>query len=149
MNIEAGLQRFPFINVVDALVRRHTPLRKAVRAVERAMEAGFAIIEVPMIEDAAALIADLASCQVRATVSEPQKDNRDAIDVAEIREGFKLTQEEFAEAFDLDLATLRGWEQGRREPDRATKAYLQVIAAEPEMVVGILHKKRLVAAAAQ
>ncbi len=101
------------------------------------MEAGFAVVEVPMIEDTAVLIADLAACQVTATVREPQE-----VNVADIREGFKLTQEEFAEAFDLDLATLRGWEQGRREPDRATKAYLQVIAAEPEMVVGILHKKR-------
>lgn len=122
---------------MQALSRRHTPIKKAKRAVERAMETGFAVVEAPMIEDAEALIADLAACQVTATVREPQE-----VNVADIREEFKLTQEEFAEAFDLDLATLRGWEQGRREPDRATKAYLQVIAAEPEMVVGILHKKR-------
>ena len=30
--------------------------------------------------------------------------------------------------------TLRGWEQGRKEPDAAERAYLIVIGREPEAV---------------
>ncbi len=35
---------------------------------------------------------------------------------------------------DHGVGTLRDWEQGAAEPDRAAKAYLTVIAREPEIV---------------
>ena len=43
-------------------------------------------------------------------------------------------QEEFAAQFHFPIGTLRDWEQGRKEPDAAAKAYLRVIASEPETV---------------
>ena len=46
----------------------------------------------------------------------------------------QLTQEEFASRFRIPLGTLRDWEQGRSEPDRAMYAYLRVIAVMPEAV---------------
>jgi len=54
--------------------------------------------------------------------------------VSIIRRAFRLSQEEFAAQFHIPVGTLRDWEQGRKEPDAAAKAYLRVIASEPETV---------------
>lgn len=51
-----------------------------------------------------------------------------------IRRALHLTQEEFAERYHIPLGTLRDWEQGRSEPDQPTRAYLTVIARDPERV---------------
>src|SRR5258708_9737282 len=54
--------------------------------------------------------------------------------VGVIRRALKLSQEDFAGAYHIPLGTLRDWEQGRKEPDAAARAYLRVIAREPETV---------------
>ena len=51
-----------------------------------------------------------------------------------IRRALDLTQEEFAARYHIPLGTLRDWEQGRAEPDQATRAYLTDIACDPEGV---------------
>ncbi len=51
-----------------------------------------------------------------------------------IRRAFKLSQEEFAAQFHIPIGTLRDWEQGRKGPDAAAKAYLRVIASAPDTV---------------
>src|SRR5207237_2324010 len=51
-----------------------------------------------------------------------------------IRRALHLSQEEFAARFHIPIGTLRDWEQGRKEPDAAAKAYLRVIATEPDTV---------------
>ena len=51
-----------------------------------------------------------------------------------IRRALALTQEEFASRFAIPLGTLRDWEQGRSEPDQPARAYLRVIARDPEGV---------------
>ncbi len=51
-----------------------------------------------------------------------------------IRRALELTQEEFALRYHIPLGTLRDWEQGRSEPDRPTRAYLTLIARDPEHV---------------
>src|SRR5262245_12344134 len=51
-----------------------------------------------------------------------------------IRRALGLSQEEFAARYHIPVGTLRDWEQGRVEPDQAARAYLKVIAREPEMV---------------
>jgi putative transcriptional regulator len=53
-------------------------------------------------------------------------------DVRAIREDLRMTQNEFAEAYRIPLATLKGWEQGRRHPDATAAAYLNVIARLPK-----------------
>jgi putative transcriptional regulator len=58
--------------------------------------------------------------------------------VAIIRRAFRLSQEEFAARFHIPLGTLRDWEQGRSEPDAAARAYLKVIARQPDMVAAAL-----------
>jgi putative transcriptional regulator len=45
-----------------------------------------------------------------------------------------MTQEAFAAAYQIPVGTLRDWEQGRTEPDQANRAYLKVIAVDPEFV---------------
>ena len=51
-----------------------------------------------------------------------------------IRRALGFSQEEFAAQFHIPIGTLRDWEQGRKQPDAAAKAYLRVIASEPETV---------------
>jgi putative transcriptional regulator len=51
-----------------------------------------------------------------------------------IRRAFGLSQEDFAAQFQIPIGTLRDWEQSRKEPDAAAKAYLRVIAREPDAV---------------
>jgi putative transcriptional regulator len=55
-----------------------------------------------------------------------------------IRRALKLSQEEFAARYHIPPGTLRDWEQGRSKPDAAARAYLRVIAREPEMVARAL-----------
>jgi putative transcriptional regulator len=43
-----------------------------------------------------------------------------------------LTQEEFAARYGLPAATIRDWEQKRRQPDGAARVLLQIIKKEPK-----------------
>ena len=52
-------------------------------------------------------------------------------DVRAIRRQLRMTQQEFARVYRIPLATLKNWEQGRRQPDAPAAAYLQVIANRP------------------
>jgi putative transcriptional regulator len=56
-----------------------------------------------------------------------------------IRRALGLSQEEFAARFHIPLGTLRDWEQNRKEPDAAARAYLVVIARNPSAVSEALH----------
>ena len=56
------------------------------------------------------------------------------VDVKALRERMGLSQAKFAAVFGLSLYTLRNWEQGRRQPDPAARAYLKVISAAPDVV---------------
>ena len=51
-----------------------------------------------------------------------------------IRRALGLSQEDFALRFQIPLGTVRDWEQGRKQPDAAARAYLRVIAREPDTV---------------
>lgn len=54
--------------------------------------------------------------------------------VRTLRRALSLTQEEFAQRYRIPLGTLRDWEQGRSQPDQPARAYLAVIAGDPEHV---------------
>jgi putative transcriptional regulator len=58
--------------------------------------------------------------------------------VKSLRRALGFTQEEFAARYQIPLGTLRDWEQGRTEPDQPTRAYLKVIARDPERVHRLL-----------
>jgi putative transcriptional regulator len=59
-------------------------------------------------------------------------------DVRAIREELGLSQQAFASAYRIPLATLKGWEQGRRQPDATASAYLAVIARLPQQARDVL-----------
>ena len=63
----------------------------------------------------------------RVTVMEP-------FDVAAIRTRLGMSQQEFASAFDLNLAALRDWEAQRRVPRGPALTLLRVINHEPAAV---------------
>ncbi|MRW89120.1 helix-turn-helix domain-containing protein [Duganella sp. FT80W] len=52
-------------------------------------------------------------------------------DVRTLRERLKMSQQTFASTYRIPLATLKGWEQGRRQPDATAVAYLSVIEKMP------------------
>ena len=52
-----------------------------------------------------------------------------------IRRALGLSQEVFSERFHIPIGTLRDWEQGRKEPDAAGRAYLRVIGRNPDAVI--------------
>ena len=56
------------------------------------------------------------------------------IDVKAIRAKLDMTQEEFAGRFGFSVNTLRHWEQGARQPEGPTRAYLLVIDRAPQAV---------------
>ena len=59
-----------------------------------------------------------------------------------IRRALRLSQEDFAARFHIPLGTLRDWEQGRKVPDAAARAYLVVIGCNPSAVVEALGATR-------
>ena len=62
----------------------------------------------------------------------------ETVNVKTIRAGLGLSQAGFAARFGLSLHSLRNWEQGKRTPDPAARAYLKVIEKAPDMVTEIL-----------
>ena len=63
-----------------------------------------------------------------------------SIDVKEIRHELEMTQEEFANSYGFQVATVRDWEQGRSNPIEHSRAYLMVIQNEPKAVEKALRK---------
>ena len=62
----------------------------------------------------------------------------ESVDVKAIREKMGLSQSSFANNFGLSVYALRNWEQGKRQPDPAARAYLKVIEKVPDIVAKVL-----------
>jgi len=60
------------------------------------------------------------------------------VDVKKLRERLGLTQEAFAATYRIPIGTLRDWEQRRKLPDAPARAYLTVIARNPQAVAELL-----------
>ena len=56
------------------------------------------------------------------------------MDVKAIRKRLKMSQAEFSRAYGISKRALQECEQGGRQPDSTTRAYLTVIAKEPAVV---------------
>lgn len=61
-----------------------------------------------------------------------------AVQVKNIRKATGLTQAKFAAMIDVQIGTLRNWEQGRREPTGPAKALLRAIHKDPAHVLEAL-----------
>jgi putative transcriptional regulator len=55
-----------------------------------------------------------------------------------IRKRLGMTQEEFARALHIPVATLRNWEQGRNAIDPAARSLLTIVARNPRLVLRTL-----------
>jgi putative transcriptional regulator len=64
----------------------------------------------------------------------------DFVDVKAVREKSGLTQAEFARRYGISPRSLQEWEQGRRQPEGAVRAYLLVTDRNPRTVEGELAK---------
>lgn len=118
------------IDATLALARRGATMLRAKRALEAVLERGFAVLDLPLVEDAQALRHELEQAGIAARlVSAPRP-----VDLAALRQRLAMTREQFALAYGLDPETLRNWEAGRRDPGPA-RAYLQAIDNDPEGVL--------------
>jgi putative transcriptional regulator len=54
------------------------------------------------------------------------------LDVKQVRERMKMSQQDFASRFGLDLATLEAWEQGILVPNGLAKNYLLLLQRDLE-----------------
>lgn len=62
----------------------------------------------------------------------------DAVKVKEVRAATGLSQAKFAKVIDVQVGTLRNWEQGRRQPTGPAKALLRAIQNDPKHVLEAL-----------
>lgn len=63
------------------------------------------------------------------------------VDVRELRERLRLSQEAFAERFMLPLRTVQEWEQRRREPSIPARVLLYAISRDPDALQSALSGK--------
>ena len=80
------------------------------------------------LEDAIAIgrgEADAASYRVHVPAE---------VDVRAIRRKLGMSQAQFAASFGFGLDAVQNWEQGRRRPEGAARAFLKVIDREPDAV---------------
>lgn len=121
------------ISAVMALARRGLSMLKAKRAVEAMIANGRVIVELPTVESPDALAAELKDAGV-ATLFRSMEDRAMMEDfpgyVRRLRRRLKMTQEGFAQAYALDVKTVRGWEAGKI-PDRGNRTFIRAIARDP------------------
>ena|ERR1700722_14423419 len=65
-----------------------------------------------------------------------------AIDVKKLRRKLGMSQLEFSGRFGFSIDAVQDWEQKRRQPDRAARVLLTVIAYEPDAVTRALIRAR-------
>lgn len=62
----------------------------------------------------------------------------DMLQVRQVRAATGLSQSRFAKVLDVQVGTLRNWEQGRRQPTGPARALLRAIHNDPEHVLKAL-----------
>lgn len=65
----------------------------------------------------------------------------DAAQIRDIRDQLELSQPVFAAALNVSPETIRAWEQGKREPDGATRRLLEVAQQYPEVFLGKVQRR--------
>lgn len=61
------------------------------------------------------------------------------VDVKAIRGRLNMTQSKFSDVFGFSLDAVKHWEGGRRMPEAAARAFLTVIAKNPQAVISALY----------
>lgn len=60
--------------------------------------------------------------------------------VGKLRKKLKLSQREFSVVYHINIETLRKWEQGQRDPDSISRAYLKCIQKNPALIRELVNK---------
>lgn len=81
------------------------------------------------------LIGALKEAQKKGTVT-----LQTSPDVAKLRKKLKLSQREFSVVYHINIETLRKWEQGKRDPDSISRAYLKCISNNPKFIRELVNK---------
>ena len=68
-----------------------------------------------------------------------KKFHPEPVNVKSIRQGTNLTQNEFAAAFGISVATLRHWERGDRKPHGPALVLLNLVKKAPDTVLHVLN----------
>lgn len=61
------------------------------------------------------------------------------VEVKAIRAKTRLSQVQFARLLNVDVSTLRNWEQGRRKPQGPARALLKAVDRSPKAVLSALN----------
>jgi len=69
-----------------------------------------------------------------------------AVDVKTLRESRGLSQSQFAGALGVGVATLRSWEQGRKQPLGPARVLLRLAQSQPEVVFSSIYSNEEAAA---
>jgi len=63
-------------------------------------------------------------------------------DVTALREGYGLSQAQFAALLGISVRTLQNWEQGRRTPEGPARVLLKVAANDPQAILAVVGETR-------
>jgi putative transcriptional regulator len=80
------------------------------------------------------------SAILRGEQEASRKFHLDPLDIKHIREGYELTQAQFATMLGISVRTLSNWEQGRRVPEGPAMILLRVADKHPEVLLDIVRK---------
>ncbi len=85
-----------------------------------------------------------AAAHVRGEITLPVRyvEVPEQVEVKAIRSHTGLSQVEFARRCGFSPRSLQEWEQGRRKPESAARAYLLVIDRNPKAVEAALYQRR-------
>jgi putative transcriptional regulator len=111
---------------------------KAVKVLEDGKEKPFSEMPMRRMTEAQVSAAANADPDTHPMTAEQLRKAKRVPCVKTLRRALGFTQEEFAAHYHIPIGMLRDWEQGRTEPDQPTRAYLKVIARDPEQVQRIL-----------
>ncbi len=121
-------------------IARIRPDGKVVRVSRSGNETPFEESPARPMTEAQAKAAAGADPDARPMTPEELRSARRVPRVKTLRRALGFTQEEFALRYQIPIGTLRDWEQGRTEPDQPARAYLKVIARDPDRVHRILNE---------
>jgi putative transcriptional regulator len=118
------------VDVARALARRGVPLSVAKHAVERMLAGHAAAVQVPHVESRESFQSELADLEVRAEEIQAAAGR----DLAALRKRLALSQEQFANAFNLELRTVQNWEQGRARLDPQASLLVKALVHYPDLM---------------
>lgn len=125
-----------------ALVSRGTTMLKAKRAVERALQDGIAVLDLPMVESQKALAGDLKTAGIDVvfrSVTDHKLKKNFAIRLKRLRKRLNMSQEDFARDYNLDKKTIQGWEIGKI-PDRGNRQLIQLIEKDSSIIKRLVNE---------